>query len=164
MKNRFVMIKKWGILFFVLIVILGYKVSLPYRYSFRIAQLKAENASDFAIFPERLPESAKSAKWVCFPGFMQGAPFYVLSFKADNEYIQALVRQYENTASVYSYDTEDWSIRRKLPSVKNMHRSIDAENLKIYETNYNTSGWDYFSGFFVDEENGIVGFYLKVCN
>ena len=164
-KKKPARIKKWCVvLLVVLVIILACRLSLPYRYSAKIAELKNENAEDFEIFPDSLPESAVAAQWECFPGFMQGAPFYRLTFKADKEYIQALIHQYENNATVYTYDTEDWSIRRRLPSVKSIICSADAENVKVYETNYNLAGWDHYSGFYVDEENCIVGFYLQISN
>jgi len=63
-------------------------------YAKDIAKLKAAEPDKYSFFPDKIPENARDMEWRKQPGFAQGQGFEVLSFYADEEYLNNMLGRY----------------------------------------------------------------------
>ncbi|MCR5126755.1 MAG: hypothetical protein K6B69_01490 [Lachnospiraceae bacterium] len=81
---------------------------LPYHsvsdYQGDIAYYKHLSPEHYGAFPDQIPENANHIKWIIMPGCMQGSGHEMLSFQADDAYLEQIRNHYTGTVCVESYD------------------------------------------------------------
>lgn len=173
-------VKKWilnavGAIVFVVIACLGLYITYPianlmvvkhapYEYKSEIKGLKEQYGEILEVFPEELPKDAKSVQWINSPGFMQGAPYFTVSFVASDEYISSLKSQYEDEWTRYSFNTNDNNEKKHLPSMGTVTKKANKNTTDVYEVHSTNDSWAKYTGIVIDEQNKVVGYYFHIWN
>ena len=106
-----------------------------FEYQQEMIELKDRSSDRFGFFPDKIPAEAKRVKWDFLPSFMQGNGYRVLSFTAEEEYLQEMKDRYTGTMCIAHYDEKN-------------HCMVYDRSIKdnIYTYDEEQQGWKNGSG------------------
>ena len=113
-------------LFFIMDYFLPYHTL--YEYPSDIAYYKKLSPESYYFFPDRIPENARKIKWIIMPGAMQGSGYEMLTFQADEAYLEQIRNTYTGTVCIESYDRKSKESKIELVSKDNVYSYHKDEN------------------------------------
>lgn len=115
----------------------------PWEYEWEIRQLKKDNDNLF-YFPDELPEDARNVKWVVVPSVWQAKGCLMLSFVADDAYLEKYRLEYEDII-IPATETMDayMIVREELYPKFSEEFAKYEENQSFYENVLEYSPEDY---------------------
>ncbi len=120
---------------------------IPFHWPHEYKNERPKTIGEINFFPEDIPKGAKNVKWEVMPSFLQATGHYILTFNADDAFIEDTVTKYGGKA----VETE-----RCIDSKRTFVRGYGENSVlyTMYERKDSNHPW--YEGFVVNDEKNLI--------